>query len=84
MRLRGYLVILLVGVLIAGTIASSALAQGSYKPRSDFAGEVDTVFSRAAREHNRQKFFSILIFVVFGGAATYAQMRGIKKIVSKD
>ncbi len=83
MRLRGYLVILFVAVFIAGIVASSALAQSRYERQPDFADEVDTVFSRAAREHNRQKFFSILIFVVFGGAATYAQMRGIKKIVSK-
>ncbi|MHC4713144.1 MAG: hypothetical protein ACYTAN_07720 [Planctomycetota bacterium] len=83
MQLRGYLLILLAGVLVAAVIASSAPAQSRIERKPTFTDEVDTVYSRAVAEHNRQKFFSILIFVVFGGAATYAQMRGIKKIVSK-
>ena len=81
---RKYLVICLAALFVASVIASAALAQPGVTREPDFADEVDTAFSRAAKEHNRQKFFSILIFVVLGGAVTYAQLRGIKKIVSKD
>ena len=61
-----------------------AMAGGSYKREPDFADEVDTFYATRTTPANRQKFFSILLFVVLGGAATYAQLRGIKKVVSVD
>ena len=84
MTFRGCICLCLAVLFVTGVLISTAQAQGAYKRKPDFADEVDTVFSRAAKEHNRQKFFSIFLFVVLGGAATYAQMRGIRKIVSKD
>lgn len=84
MGYQRYFVICLAALFVASIIVSAASAQSGVKRKPDFADEVDTAFSRAAKEHNRQKFFTILIYIVLGGACTYATMRGIKKIVSKD
>jgi len=83
MNTKTNVVICLVALFLIGVVLSDVHAQ-QYKREPDFADEVDSVFTRAGKLHNRQKFFSILLFVVLGGACTYAQLRGIKKVVSSD
>lgn len=84
MSLRKIAALCLAVALVCAIFLPDALAGGSYKPEGDFADEVDTFYSRTTRPANRQKFFSILLFVVLGGASAYAQLRGIKKVVSMD
>ncbi len=83
MTLRRAAVFSLAAVILCALLLPGALAQAP--PREmDFAARVDAFYSSSTSEANRQRFFSILIFVVLGSAATYAQLRGIKKVVSVD
>lgn len=85
MRLRGFLAVLVVMLFLAGPVISQAAAQprGGDRP-TEMADDVEHFARTWSSNPNQHKFFSILIFVVLGGACTYAGMRGIKKIVSKD
>jgi len=84
MRLVRCAVVCLVLVLAWSILQPEALAGGTFRREPTFADQVDTFYATRTTPANRQKFFSILIFVVLGGAATYAQLRGIKKVVSVD
>jgi len=69
--------VVLVGVLLCGPVLAA-----EWTDESDFAAQVDSAYTNATTPQNRQKMFSILIFLVLGGTAVYAEMRGIKKFVS--
>jgi hypothetical protein len=80
---RTIVIVCLLALFVTSVVASKATAQGMQRP-PDFSDKVDTIFTRASEERNRQKFYSILIFVVLGGAVSYVTFRGIKKVVSID
>jgi len=84
MRLVRCAVVCLVLVLGWSILQPEALAGGTFQREPTFADQVDTFYATRTTPANRQKFFSILLFVLLGGAATYAQLRGIKKVVSVD
>ena len=62
-------------------VFAAAVAFGEEK---ELADQINTGYDTLSTPVNQQKFMSILIFVVCGGGATYAVMRGIKKIVHAD
>jgi hypothetical protein len=71
-------------ILVISFLTAIAAAPAKAQPISrepELADQIDTLFDRASTSANQQKFLSVLIFVIFGGAATYATIRGIKKFV---
>ena len=84
MSLRKIAVLCVGVVFVCAIFLPDALAGGSIQREDDFADEVGNFYATSTSASNRQKFFSILLWVVLGGAATYAQLRGIKKVVSVD
>ncbi|MCD6405297.1 MAG: hypothetical protein J7M19_05690 [Planctomycetes bacterium] len=82
MKLRCVILVCLAALVVVGIAVSGAYAQRM--PREpDFSEQVDSFYDTLAEKPNQDKFFSILIFIVLGGACTYAEMRGIKKVVSE-
>lgn len=69
--------------LLAVFMAFFSLAEAVYGQES-FADEIDKSWDVLTTDQNEQKFFTILVFVVLGGGATYAVLRGNKKIVHAD
>jgi hypothetical protein len=84
MSFRTAVVAAILALFLVGSMYSAAHAGGSYKREPDFSDSVDNFYSTALDDQNRQKFLSILIFVVLGGGCVYAEMRGIKKLASGD
>ena len=82
MKVGILVIVCLAALLVAGILLSSAQAQPPPQ-EPDFAKQIDTIFIRAGTLQNRQKFFSILIYILIGGACTYEVMRGTKKVFSK-
>ena len=82
-KVKTFVIVCVLALFLTGVIACEARSQ-SMPREPEFADEIDMVFSRASEEQNRQKFYSILVFVVLGGACTYVTFRGIKKVVSVD
>jgi len=81
MALRFALLIAVIAALVLCVFSAPAPAQPL--PREpELADQIDTLVDRASTEANQQKFLSILVFVVLGGAATYAVMRGIRKLTA--
>jgi hypothetical protein len=69
--------------ILAVFMAFFRLVEAAYGQES-FVDEIERSYSVLTTNENEQKFFSILLFVVLGGGATYAVFRGNKKIVHAD
>lgn len=83
MNLKAVAIVLVVVLVVLVVVIGEAQAQSRRNPyEDDLAYQVDRTFSTASKLHNRQKFFSILIFVALGGAVVVAQLRGIQKVAS--
>ncbi len=83
MKPRCVILVCLAVLVVIGIAVSGAYAQ-RMQDQPELYEQVDTLYDRLAEKPNQDKFFSILIFIVLGGACTYAEMRGIKKVVSAD
>ena len=75
--------LLLAAFIVANLVSGFAMAQPA-PAAPELTDQLDTLFERGTTPANRQKFFSIVIMLVLGGGATYAVMRGVRKIVSAD
>ncbi len=93
MKPRVLVSLALAALLLAAPLAALAPAQQSpsdsnanrmFTREPEFVDSVDSAFGRASSPANRQKFFSIVIFLVLGGACTYAELRGIKKVIARE
>lgn len=82
-KVKTFVIVCVSALFLTGVIACEARSQGMAR-EPELAEEIDTILSRASEAGNRQKFYSILIFVVLGGACAYVTFRGIKKVVSVD
>lgn len=86
MNLKAVAIVLVVVLVMLVSVIEEGQAQSRrYELREgEMANQVDRAFSTAGKLHNRQKFFSILIFVLLGGAVVFAQLRGIQKVAQGD
>jgi hypothetical protein len=81
MSLKSAVVVILVACFVLAVVAAPAKAQPA--PRQpELTDQLDTLFDRASSIANQQKFYSILSFLLLGGASTYCVMRGIRKVVT--
>ncbi len=70
--------------LLTAFLAFFTLAGYVFGEGDDLADQIDRSYDTLTTEPNEQKFISMLIFVLLGGGATYAVLRGIKKIAHVD
>lgn len=81
MSLKSAVVVILVACFVLAVAAAPAKAQPA--PREpELSDQLDTLFDKASSASNQQKFYSIVSFLILGGAATYCVMRGIRKVVT--
>mgnify|MGYP001496437618 CR=1 FL=1 len=81
MKLQAAILILLLATVIF-CLASSRVSAQPIARQPELADQIDSLYDRASTPANRQKFLSILIWLVLGGGSTYCVMRGIKKVVT--
>ena len=74
-------VVLLAAIVVINLLSGLAQAQPA-AAQPELADQLDSLYDRGTTPANRQKFMSIFIMLVLGGGATYAVMRGIRKVVS--
>jgi len=75
------IVSLIVAVCFLTAVAAAPAKAQPLAREPELADQINTLGDRLSTSANQQKFLSVLIFVIFGGAATYATIRGIKKFV---
>jgi len=60
------------------------IGAAAYGVEREMTEQIEYGYNNLNTPPNQQKFLTILIFIIFGGAATYAVLRGIKKIAHSD
>ncbi len=86
MNLKAVAIVLVVVLVMLVFVIEEGQAQSRRGSSWDdeMGGQVEKAFSSAGKLHNRQKFFSILIFTLLGGGVIFAQLRGIQKVAQGD
>ena len=75
MKWKALLLVVLAVIWLGATV---------YGAEREMTEQIEYGYSNLNTPPNQQKFLSILIFIIFGGATTYAVMRGLKKIAHSD
>ncbi len=81
MKMKTVVLVVFLAAFVLCLASKNASAQLPPK-EPELADQIQNLYAAGSDQAHQQEFLSILIFVIFGGASTYAVMRGIRKVIT--